>query len=90
MRRITPRMCALAGLAGGVPALLKDPPILILDEATSALDSESELLIQLALDRLLAGRTAFVIAHRLWTVRGADGIVVLEHGRIAELGSHAS
>jgi ATP-binding cassette, subfamily B, bacterial len=69
-------------------ALLKDPPILILDEATSALDSESERLIQLALDRLLAGRTAFVIAHRLSTVRGADRIVVLEHGRIAEMGSH--
>jgi ATP-binding cassette subfamily B protein len=69
-------------------ALLKDPPILILDEATSALDSESERLIQLALDRLLAGRTAFVIAHRLSTVRGADRIVVLESGRIAEIGTH--
>jgi ATP-binding cassette subfamily B protein len=69
-------------------ALLKDPPILILDEATSALDSESERLIQLALDRLLAGRTAFVIAHRLSTVRGADRIVVLDQGRIAEMGSH--
>jgi ATP-binding cassette subfamily B protein len=69
-------------------ALLKDPPILILDEATSALDSESERLIQLALSRLLAGRTAFVIAHRLSTVRDADRIVVLENGRIAEIGSH--
>jgi ATP-binding cassette subfamily B protein len=69
-------------------ALLKDPPILILDEATSALDTESERLIQLALDRLLAGRTAFVIAHRLSTVCGADKIVVLEQGRIAEIGSH--
>ncbi|HEX2217976.1 MAG TPA: ABC transporter ATP-binding protein [Gemmatimonadales bacterium] len=70
-------------------ALLKDPPILILDEATSALDTESELLIQVALARLLAGRTAFVIAHRLSTVRGADRIVVLESGRIAEIGNHA-
>jgi ATP-binding cassette, subfamily B, bacterial len=70
-------------------ALLKDPPILILDEATSALDAESERLIQLALARLLKGRTAFVIAHRLSTVRDADRIVVLREGRIAELGSHA-
>jgi ATP-binding cassette subfamily B protein len=70
-------------------ALLKDPPILILDEATSALDAESEHLIQVALARLLAGRTAFVIAHRLSTVREADRIVVLENGRITEIGSHA-
>ena len=70
-------------------ALLKDAPILILDEATSALDGESERLIQMALTRLLAGRTAFVIAHRLSTVRGADRIVVLENGRIGEIGSHA-
>jgi ATP-binding cassette subfamily B protein len=69
-------------------ALLKDPPILILDEATSALDTESERLIQLALGRLLAGRTAFVIAHRLSTVRDADRIVVLENGAIAEIGTH--
>jgi ATP-binding cassette subfamily B protein len=69
-------------------ALLKDPPILILDEATSALDTESERLIQLALQRLLRGRTAFVIAHRLSTVRDADRIVVLEGGRIVESGAH--
>jgi ATP-binding cassette subfamily B protein len=69
-------------------ALLKDPPILILDEATSALDSESERLIQIALERLLRGRTAFVIAHRLSTVRDADRIVVLQEGRITETGSH--
>ena len=69
-------------------ALLKDPPILILDEATSALDSESERRIQLALTRLLEGRTAFVIAHRLSTVREADRIVVVENGRISEVGSH--
>jgi ATP-binding cassette, subfamily B, bacterial len=70
-------------------ALLKDPPILVLDEATSALDAESERLIQLALARLLEGRTAFVIAHRLSTVRDADRIVVLRDGRIGEIGSHA-
>jgi ATP-binding cassette subfamily B protein len=69
-------------------ALLKDPPILILDEATSALDAESERLIQLALTRLLQGRTAFVIAHRLSTVRDAHRIVVLREGRVAEMGTH--
>jgi ATP-binding cassette, subfamily B, bacterial MsbA len=69
-------------------ALLKNPRILILDEATSALDSESEALVQDALERLMRHRTTFVIAHRLSTVRGADRIVVLEHGRIKEIGSH--
>ena len=69
-------------------ALLKNPPILILDEATSALDSESEYLIQRALRTLLSGRTAFVIAHRLSTVRDADRIVVIKEGVIAEAGSH--
>jgi len=70
-------------------AILRDPPILILDEATSSLDTESELLIQRALDRLLTGRTVFVIAHRLSTVRGADRILVLETGRMVESGTHA-
>ncbi len=70
-------------------ALLKNPPILILDEATSALDSESERLIQQALKTLLHGRTAFVIAHRLSTVRDADRIVVIKEGEIGEVGSHA-
>jgi ATP-binding cassette subfamily B protein len=70
-------------------ALLKNPPILILDEATSALDSESERLIQQALKTLLQGRTAFVIAHRLSTVRDADRIVVIKDGKIGEVGSHA-
>lgn len=70
-------------------ALLKNPPILILDEATSALDSESERLIQQALKTLLQGRTAFVIAHRLSTVREADRIVVIKDGEISEVGSHA-
>jgi ATP-binding cassette, subfamily B, bacterial len=69
-------------------ALLKDPPILILDEATSALDAESEHLIQLALRRLLEGRTALVIAHRLSTVRHADRIVVIDGGVIRETGTH--
>jgi subfamily B ATP-binding cassette protein MsbA len=70
-------------------ALLVDPPILILDEATSALDTESERLVQEAADRLLAGRTVFVIAHRLSTVVHADLILVLDHGRIVERGTHA-
>ncbi len=69
-------------------ALLKNAPILILDEATSALDSESESLVQSALHNLMAGRTVVVIAHRLSTVRRADRIVVLEHGAIADIGSH--
>jgi subfamily B ATP-binding cassette protein MsbA len=69
-------------------ALLKNAPILILDEATSALDTESEALVQVALHNLMTGRTAFVIAHRLTTVRHADRIVVLENGRIADSGTH--
>ena len=70
-------------------ALLVDPPILILDEATSALDTESERLVQEAVDRLLANRTVFVIAHRLSTIVHADVILVLEGGRIVERGTHA-
>jgi ATP-binding cassette, subfamily B, bacterial len=69
-------------------AFLADAPILILDEATSSLDSESEALIQEAMDRLMAGRTSIIIAHRLSTVRAVDRILVFEHGRIVEDGDH--
>ena len=69
-------------------ALLKNAPVLILDEATSALDSESEALVQSALHNLMSGRTVFVIAHRLSTVRRADRIVVIENGTIADVGRH--
>jgi subfamily B ATP-binding cassette protein MsbA len=69
-------------------ALYKDAPVLLLDEATSALDTESERLVQEALQRLMQGRTTLIVAHRLSTIQHADRIVVMEHGRIAELGSH--
>ncbi|MBI5212620.1 MAG: ABC transporter ATP-binding protein [Nitrospirae bacterium] len=69
-------------------AILKNPPILILDEATSALDTESEMMVQRALDTLMEHRTTFVIAHRLSTVQKANRIIVLEKGRIAEMGTH--
>ena len=70
-------------------AVLADPRILILDEATSSLDSESEALIQEGLSYLMKGRTTFVIAHRLSTIENANRIVVLQQGKIAEIGSHA-
>jgi ABC-type multidrug transport system fused ATPase/permease subunit len=70
-------------------ALLKDPPILVLDEATASVDTQTEREIQAALDRLLLGRTSFVIAHRLSTVRHADQILVLDQGEIVERGTHA-
>ena len=71
-------------------AVLKDPRVLVLDEATSALDAESEHLVKEALDRLMRGRTTLIIAHRLSTVMGADRVVVLEGGRVVEVGDHAS
>ncbi len=84
-----------ASLSGGqrqrlgiARAMLKDAPILLLDEATSALDSEAERTVQIALQRLMRGRTTVVIAHRLSTVMGADLIAVVEHGRLVETGTH--
>jgi subfamily B ATP-binding cassette protein MsbA len=70
-------------------AILKDSPILILDEATSELDAESEMFVQKALANLMVGRTTFVIAHRLATIRRADKIMVLEEGQIRESGTHS-
>jgi len=70
-------------------AILKDPAILILDEATSSLDSESEQLVQEALENLMKGRTSFVIAHRLSTIRNADKIVLIDKGIVSEAGTHA-
>ena len=73
---------------GIAQALLGNPPVLILDEATSSIDTRTEALIEKGMDQLMEGRTVFVIAHRLSTVRNAAAIMVLEHGRIVERGSH--
>ena len=69
-------------------AILKNPSILLLDEATSALDTESEKLVQEALDKLMEGRTTVVVAHRLSTIRNSDSIAVLQQGKVVEIGSH--
>ena len=69
-------------------AAVADPPVMILDEATSSIDTRTESIVQRGMDKLMEGRTTFVIAHRLSTVRNADVIMVLDHGRIIERGSH--
>ncbi len=90
--RIGPRGARLSGgqrqRLAIARALIRDPQILLLDEATSALDSQSEALVQTALGTLMAGRTSLVVAHRLSTIRSADRIVVMEQGRILEVGTH--
>ena len=69
-------------------AAINDPPVMILDEATSSIDTRTEKIVQEGMDKLMEGRTVFVIAHRLSTVRNAKAIIVLEHGRIIERGDH--
>lgn len=69
-------------------AAVADPPVMILDEATSSIDTRTEAIVQKGMDALMEGRTVFVIAHRLSTVRNSDVIMVLEHGRIMERGTH--
>ena len=69
-------------------AAVADPPVMILDEATSSIDTRTEQIVQRGMDALMEGRTVFVIAHRLSTVRNADQILVLDHGRIREQGTH--
>jgi ATP-binding cassette subfamily B protein len=71
-------------------AMLKNPPLLLLDEATSALDAESERMVQAALESAMRNRTTLVIAHRLATVQKADLIVVLDHGKVVEQGTHSA
>jgi ATP-binding cassette subfamily B protein len=68
--------------------ILRNPPVLVLDEATSSLDTQTEYAVQAELERLAEGRTTITIAHRLSTIRDADQIIVLDHGRVAERGTH--
>ena len=75
-------------LVVGPRAATEDPPVLILDEATSSIDTRTERIVQQGMDNLMKGRTVFVIAHRLSTIRNSDAIMVLEHGRIIERGTH--
>ena len=77
--------CQLLAIAR---AAVADPPVMILDEATSSIDTRTEQIVQRGMDALMEGRTVFVIAHRLSTVRNADQILVLDHGRIREQGTH--
>jgi ATP-binding cassette subfamily B protein len=71
-------------------AAVADPPVMIMDEATSSIDTRTEAIVQRGMDKLMEGRTVFVIAHRLSTVRNSDVIMVLDHGRIIERGNHES
>ena len=81
-------ICTYGGSLTIARAILSNPDILVLDEATSALDSESEKLVNDALEKLMENRTSIIIAHRLSTIQNADKIVVLEHGKIVETGTH--
>ena len=69
-------------------AAIADPPVMILDEATSSIDTRTERIVQSGMDRLMSGRTVFVIAHRLSTIQNSDAIMVMDHGRIIERGTH--
>ena len=80
--------CRVFGIISIARAAVADPPVMILDEATSSIDTRTEALVQRGMDALMAGRTTFVIAHRLSTVRNADCIMVMEQGRIIERGTH--
>lgn len=84
-RRAFPRATSAVG---NCAALIADPPVMILDEATSSIDTRTERIVQSGMDRLMSGRTVFVIAHRLSTIQNSDAIMVMDHGRIIERGTH--